>query len=190
MHDRPPHSTHCCTAPMATRSLCSGRMATSSACFAPGARAVKLLKPDGTELATARPVHGGAIFEAKLDHAPTLSARIDWGGHIQVTEDPYSFGLLLADFDTFPPGRRHASRSRLLPRRAADARQRCPRRALRRLGPQCAARFRRRQFQQLGRPPPSDAPPQCRHLGNLHPPPRLWAKSTNTKSSARTACCR
>ena len=67
----------------------------------PGASGLKLLKPDGTELAIARHVHGGAIFEAKLDHPQPYLLSIDWGSGVQVTEDPYSFGLLVSDFDLF-----------------------------------------------------------------------------------------
>src|ERR1700688_14301 len=67
----------------------------------PGAKGVKILKPDGTELAIARAIHGGALFEAKLDHPQPYQFSIDWGGNIQITEDPYSFGLLLSDFDLF-----------------------------------------------------------------------------------------
>ncbi len=66
----------------------------------PGAEAVKLLHRDGSELAAARNL-GGGLFEAPLHGAAGYLLGIDWGGTVQVTEDPYSFGPLLSDFDLF-----------------------------------------------------------------------------------------
>ncbi|HUW79726.1 MAG TPA: 1,4-alpha-glucan branching protein GlgB [Acidocella sp.] len=67
----------------------------------PGAKSVKILKPDGSEIATARPVSGKSLFEARLGSPEEYMLRIDWGDAIQITEDPYSFGPLLSDFDLF-----------------------------------------------------------------------------------------
>jgi 1,4-alpha-glucan branching enzyme len=67
----------------------------------PGAKHVALSKPDGSHLSTARLVYGGALFEAALPHPQPYQLRIDWGSAVQTTEDPYSFGLLLSDFDLF-----------------------------------------------------------------------------------------
>jgi 1,4-alpha-glucan branching enzyme len=67
----------------------------------PGAKSVRILAQDGTELGIAKPVHGDALFEAELDHPQPYVLSIDWGANTQLTEDPYSFGLLLSDFDLF-----------------------------------------------------------------------------------------
>ncbi len=67
----------------------------------PGAKNVALLRPDGTTLSPAVLVYGNALFEAVLPYPQPYLLRIDWGSAIQVTEDPYSFGLLLSDFDLF-----------------------------------------------------------------------------------------
>ncbi len=116
----------------------------------PGAQAVKLLKPDGTELTTARPTHGGALFEAKLDNPQPYLLSIDWGGTTQVTEDPYSFGLLLSDFDLFL-----LAESNIAISAPASARNHCtvdgvPGVRFAVWAPNARRGFRRRQFQQLG----------------------------------------
>jgi 1,4-alpha-glucan branching enzyme len=67
----------------------------------PGAKALTILSKDGEELAQATPVYGDSLFEAWLPRAEPYLLSIDWGGVTQVTEDPYSFPLLLSDFDIY-----------------------------------------------------------------------------------------
>ena len=70
----------------------------------PGARAVALLEPDGkTVISEMRDVHDGILFEGALPGAAPRQylLRIDWGGTVQVTEDTYSFGNLLSEFDIY-----------------------------------------------------------------------------------------
>ena len=77
--------------------------------LAPGAGAVTLLDAGGNVLAAANLVYGDAIFEAQLTTPQPYRLRIDWGGIIQVTEDPYCFSLLLTDEDIgrFAAGRHY-----------------------------------------------------------------------------------
>jgi 1,4-alpha-glucan branching enzyme len=67
----------------------------------PGAHAVTILALDGSTLAEAVPLRGDALFEAELPMRQPYRLRIDWGSTIQVTEDPYSFPLLISDYDLF-----------------------------------------------------------------------------------------
>jgi 1,4-alpha-glucan branching enzyme len=67
----------------------------------PGAHSVQLLAPDGSFIADARPAFKGMIFEALLPVAGPYVLSIDWGQTRQVVEDPYSFGVLLSDYDLY-----------------------------------------------------------------------------------------
>jgi 1,4-alpha-glucan branching enzyme len=77
--------------------------------LAPGATAVSLLDARDNVLAAADLVHADAIFAAHLNPPQPYRLRIDWGGVIQITEDPYRFPLLLADEDIsrFASGRHY-----------------------------------------------------------------------------------
>jgi 1,4-alpha-glucan branching enzyme len=66
----------------------------------PGAQSVKILDSNQQELAPAEAI-GGGLFEAHLTPPEKYKLSIDWGNTTQITEDPYSFGLLLSDFDLF-----------------------------------------------------------------------------------------
>ncbi len=68
----------------------------------PGAQGVEVIQ---TKTATAainqlQPLQGG-LFEGRIDPAQPYLLTIDWGGGTQTTEDPYSFGPLLSDFDLY-----------------------------------------------------------------------------------------
>jgi len=66
----------------------------------PGARGVKILNTDQHEIATAQEGEDG-LFEAHLTPPEKYLLSIDWASGTQITEDPYSFPLLLSDFDLF-----------------------------------------------------------------------------------------
>ena len=64
--------------------------------YLPGALSVEVIQPGGgSELMTSSR-HG--LFEAFIDGAP-YRLRIHWPNAIQETADPYSYGLMLSDFD-------------------------------------------------------------------------------------------
>jgi 1,4-alpha-glucan branching enzyme len=67
----------------------------------PGAVGLKLLLPDGTLIGHAHTVYHDVLFEAHLPSARPYVFSIDWGHSVQITEDPYSFGLMLSDFDLY-----------------------------------------------------------------------------------------
>ncbi|RKK04776.1 1,4-alpha-glucan branching protein GlgB [Pseudoroseomonas wenyumeiae] len=65
----------------------------------PGAMGVQAVS--GEQVSTLRPVHEAGLFAGRIPPGPYL-LRIDWGnGVVQETEDPYSFGLLISDFDLY-----------------------------------------------------------------------------------------
>ncbi len=67
----------------------------------PGAQAVTLKdRTSGNVIDHARKI-SDALFEATNKNQEPYVLQIDWGGAIQETEDPYSFGLLLSDFDLY-----------------------------------------------------------------------------------------
>lgn len=63
----------------------------------PGATGVQALTADGT--ITLTPVGSDGLFEGPLTPRTPYRLRIDWDGIIQITEDPYAFGLLLSSID-------------------------------------------------------------------------------------------
>jgi 1,4-alpha-glucan branching enzyme len=65
----------------------------------PGARGVEILSRKTNKILAA--MSGGPLFEADLKTPEPYLLKIDWGGAVQITEDPYSFGLLLSDFDLY-----------------------------------------------------------------------------------------
>ncbi|HEY8614189.1 MAG TPA: 1,4-alpha-glucan branching protein GlgB, partial [Roseomonas sp.] len=67
--------------------------------FQPGALAVEAVPRDGAPVAL-RGIHDPGLFEGELPPGP-YTLRITWPGGVQETEDPYSFGLLLGDFDLY-----------------------------------------------------------------------------------------
>jgi 1,4-alpha-glucan branching enzyme len=80
--------------------------------FQPGARAVAVVARDGggAELGRLEQVHPAGLFAGRVSLRPgaPYRLRVEWpGGHVQETEDPYSFGLLLGalDMHLFAEGR-------------------------------------------------------------------------------------
>ena len=68
--------------------------------FQPGAEKVELLARDGTRMLAVLEQPAPGLFEGPLEEADEYRLRIEWpGGIVQETEDPYSFGLILSDFD-------------------------------------------------------------------------------------------
>jgi 1,4-alpha-glucan branching enzyme len=68
--------------------------------MAPGAHRITAVARDGGDvLASLSPIHDTGLFVGPIDPGPAYVLRIDWGGPIQETEDPYAFGTLLGDLD-------------------------------------------------------------------------------------------
>jgi 1,4-alpha-glucan branching enzyme len=83
-----------------------GRHRTSSGdvvrAMLPGAFAVTAVARDEPGLRTAlTPVRQSGLFVGPAPGAGPYVVHIDWGGPIQETEDPYSFGPLLGDLDLY-----------------------------------------------------------------------------------------
>jgi 1,4-alpha-glucan branching enzyme len=111
--------------------------------LAPGAGGIKIIsRQDHAPVATMQPAADG-LFTANLPEGTPYLLQIDWGETTQITEDPYSFGPLLSDYDLFLLGEGHG----IVPRRAGDGGGRHRRRALRALGAECPARLRGRPIQ-------------------------------------------
>ncbi|MDB5683332.1 MAG: glycogen branching protein [Sphingomonas bacterium] len=70
--------------------------------FQPGAVAVTLVaRDDGRVLGTlSHEGHPGLFVGTAAEPGPYL-LRIDWGGTVQETEDPYSFGFVLGELDLY-----------------------------------------------------------------------------------------
>ncbi len=68
--------------------------------FQPGARAVEAVsRSDGTLLAELDPVGPSGLFAGRIPADASYLLRIHWPDAVQETEDPYSFGFLLGEFD-------------------------------------------------------------------------------------------
>ena len=68
--------------------------------FLPAAEAVELIGPDGDVIAPLQPLQLPGLYAGRMHQASAYRLRIHWpGGVVQVTEDPYSFGLLLGELD-------------------------------------------------------------------------------------------
>jgi 1,4-alpha-glucan branching enzyme len=68
----------------------------------PGATAVTILaRADHSVIGAMRPAYAGILFEGRPDRADPYLLKIDWGHAEQLTEDPYSFGPLLSEFDIY-----------------------------------------------------------------------------------------
>ena len=65
----------------------------------PGAHDVTLIDSAGATLAPMRSANG--MFEGTLPAPQPYRLRIDWGGGVQETEDPYSFPPLLGEMDIY-----------------------------------------------------------------------------------------
>ncbi|WP_126173539.1 1,4-alpha-glucan branching protein GlgB [Altericroceibacterium xinjiangense] len=75
----------------------SGRIVRS---FQPGAESVELAARDGGQSLGKMEEIASGVFSGKLSEDRAYLLRITWpGGTVQETEDPYSFGLVLSDFD-------------------------------------------------------------------------------------------
>jgi len=67
--------------------------------FQPGAKAVEVLsRATGRRLGRLADA-GGGLFTGSVSKVEPYRLRIDWGGGVQETEDPYAFGLVLGDLD-------------------------------------------------------------------------------------------
>lgn len=70
--------------------------------FQPGARGVVVLaREGGEELGRLERVHPAGIFAGRVSRQVPYRLRVEWPGLPQETEDPYSFGLLLGDWDMY-----------------------------------------------------------------------------------------
>jgi 1,4-alpha-glucan branching enzyme len=68
----------------------------------PGAFAVTAIARDEPSLqATLSPMRNTGLFTGPSPGSGPYLLRIDWGGPIQETEDPYSFGPLLGELDVY-----------------------------------------------------------------------------------------
>jgi 1,4-alpha-glucan branching enzyme len=68
----------------------------------PGARAVQIhSRKTGKKLATMELVDSAGLFAATLKKSEPYYLKISWDNAEQETEDPYSFPLLLSDFDIY-----------------------------------------------------------------------------------------
>jgi 1,4-alpha-glucan branching enzyme len=84
--------------------------------LAPGANGVDAVSSrDGALIATLQPLGQGGLFAGEFPRPVPYRLRISWGGVIQETADPYSFGLLLGELDLHLIGEgRHRDLSRCL----------------------------------------------------------------------------
>src|SRR5580704_12961694 len=70
--------------------------------FLPSAEAVELIGADGDVIAPLQPLQLPGLYAGRMNQASAYRLRIHWpGGVVQVTEDPYSFGLLLGELDVY-----------------------------------------------------------------------------------------
>lgn len=70
--------------------------------FLPGALGVDVLdRQDSTLRCHLTGIQIPGLFAARLPHAAPYTLRIRWPGGEQLTEDPYSFGLMLGEMDLY-----------------------------------------------------------------------------------------
>lgn len=68
--------------------------------FLPGARGVEVAdRAGGRRLGALEPVGSGGLYQGLVDSTAPYMLRISWPAAMQETEDPYSFGPVLSDFD-------------------------------------------------------------------------------------------
>ena len=67
--------------------------------FLPGAASVELIDAGGRVLSPMQALHPDGLFAAQIAEGAAYRLRIDWGGVVQETDDPYRFGLLLGELD-------------------------------------------------------------------------------------------
>ena len=68
--------------------------------FLPGALGLSVVdRSTGARLAEGQLVHPAGLFTAHLSGEASYDLEIQWPDAVQLTEDPYSFGLLLGDLD-------------------------------------------------------------------------------------------
>ena len=66
----------------------------------PGAQSVEVVRrSDGARLGRLGPAQPHGLFQGLVSERAPYLLRITWPGAVQETEDPYSFGPLLGDFD-------------------------------------------------------------------------------------------
>ena len=135
-----------------------------------------------------RLLRGRAREAHALSAARARTSDAQW-----IVDDAYAYGPVLGPLDDWLLGRRHAREALRPARRAPDRARRRGRRALRRVGAECAARLGRRRLQRLGRPPPRDA--QARRHGGVWEifVPALGrgrAVQVRDRRRGRHSCCR
>ena len=159
----------------------------------PGAFAVTAVARDEPSLrATLSPCATAASSSARAPATGPYLLRIDWGGPIQETEDPYSFGPLLGDLDIYLLAEgKHRDLAQCLGAHAMIGRRRAGR-SFCGLGAECAARLGGRRFQHLGwTPPPDAAAPWRRGVGDVRAAARSGrALQIRTARPGRRGCCR
>ncbi len=70
--------------------------------YLPGAMGVEVLDgASGESLGDMAQGSTPGLFSMRLDSPRAYRYRIDWGGSVQETEDPYAFGLLLGEVDLY-----------------------------------------------------------------------------------------
>ncbi len=70
--------------------------------FLPSAEAVELIGADGDVIAPLQALQLPGLYAGRMNQASAYRLRIHWpGGVVQVSEDPYSFGLLLGELDVY-----------------------------------------------------------------------------------------
>ncbi|MCO4812550.1 MAG: 1,4-alpha-glucan branching enzyme, partial [Gammaproteobacteria bacterium] len=69
----------------------------------PGAKAIDLVKSDGSKLASMRLIHDSGLFEAPMPPRKRRYAlRVTWqSGETQLVEDPYRFPSTLGEMDLY-----------------------------------------------------------------------------------------
>ena len=96
--------------------------------FAPPAERIELIGPNDELLAIMQPTGPAGLFVGRIDPQRGYRFRIRWpGGLTQITEDPYSFGLLLGELDVYLLAEgNHLELGRCLGAQAMTHRRRAP----------------------------------------------------------------
>ena len=157
--------------------------------FLPGAQGVEVLARAGDKsLGRLAPTAPHGLFEGRVSSGATVSAAHRLAG--RGAGDRGSVFLRAAARRTRSASvqRRPAFRTGVASRRQRGDHRRRHRRALRRLGAECARRLRGRRFQYLGSAAQSDAAAlSVRRVGAVHPASRAGRALQVSPSSVRTA---
>ena len=70
--------------------------------YLPPAESVELIDAQDRVIARMQPIEPAGLFAARLARPDSYRLRIRWpGNQVQVTEDPYAYGLLLGELDVY-----------------------------------------------------------------------------------------